>query len=277
MIKHILVPTDGSEQAVRGVRYAVAVAKQYDATIHGLHVIDLKLLEGPILRDVSASLGTAPYANYEGNISLILEERGKLALQVCQRLCEEAGVKAKTEHVTGLVARTILEKSELVDLVVMGRSGEHSEWLEGLLGSTTESVVRRTRRPVLLTGRENPGRDRFVIAYDGSSQAKHALQVAVDVSTGWDAPLDVLVVGSGSKAEAVLDEARGYLSAHDLTIQYVLRDGDPSEVIVSYADECNADLLVMGAYGHTKVRALVVGSTTAYAMNHAPCPLLLTR
>lgn len=277
MIKHILVPTDGSEQAVRGVRYAVAVAKRYGATLHGLHVIDLKLLEGPILRDVSASLGTAPYANYEGNISMILEERGKLALQVCQRLCEEAGVEVKTDNLTGLVSRTILEKSELADLVIMGRSGEHSEWLEGLLGSTTESVVRRTRRPVLLTGRENPGRERFLIAYDGSSHAKHALQVAVEVSTGWEAPLDVLVVGSGSKGESIVNEARGYLNAHSLEIRYVLREGDPSEVIVSYADECKADLLVMGAYGHTKVRALVVGSTTAYAMNHAPCPLLLTR
>jgi nucleotide-binding universal stress UspA family protein len=277
MIKHILVPTDGSEQAVCGVRYAVAVAKQYGAKIHGLHVIDLKLLEGPILRDVSASLGTAPYANYEGNISMILEERGDVALQVCERLAREAGVEVAVQNVTGLVERTILEKSELVDLIVMGRSGEHSEWLEGVLGSTTESVVRRTTKPVLVTARETPGNGRFVIAYDGSSHARRALSVAVDVSISWEAPLDVLVVGNGSKAEAAIGEARGYLEPHDLTVRYVLREGDPSEVIVGYAEECKADLLVMGAYGHTKVRALVVGSTTAYAMNHAPCPLLLSR
>ena len=277
MIKHILVPTDGSEQAVRGVRYAIAVAKQYKAKIYGLHVIDLKLLEGPILRDVSASLGTAPYANYEGNISMILEERGKLALQVCERLAREAGVEVSLQNVTGLVERTILEKSELVDLVVMGRSGEHSEWLEGVLGSTTESVVRRTTRPVLVTAREAPGNGRFLIAYDGSPHARQALSVAVDVSSSWKAPLDVLVVGNGSKAESIVGEARGYLEPHELTVRYVMREGDPSEVIVGYAGECKADLLVMGAYGHTKVRALVVGSTTAYAMNHAPCPLLLTR
>jgi nucleotide-binding universal stress UspA family protein len=277
MIKHILVPTDGSEQAVRGVQYAVAVAKQYGAKIHGLHVIDLKLLEGPILRDVSASLGTAPYANYEGNISMILEERGKIALEVCERYARDAGVEVSLQNVTGLVERTILERSELVDLVVMGRSGEHSEWLEGVLGSTTESVVRRTTRPVLVTARETPGNSRFLIAYDGSSHARQALSVAAEVSGSWKAPLDVLVVGNGSKAEATIGEARGYLEPHELTVRYVTQEGDPSEVIVAYAGECKADLLVMGAYGHTKVRALVVGSTTAYAMNHAPCPLLLTR
>ena len=56
-----------------------------------------------------------------------------------------------------------------------------------------------------------------------------------------------------------------------------MRAGDPSETIVAYAGDCAADLLIMGAYGHTKVRELVVGSTTAYAMNHAPCPVLLAR
>ena len=64
MIKHILVPTDGSPAAEVGVRFAAAVATRYAATVRGLHVVDVKLLEGPFLRDISASLGTAPYVNY---------------------------------------------------------------------------------------------------------------------------------------------------------------------------------------------------------------------
>lgn len=276
MIKHLLVPTDGSEQAMLGVRYAVAVAKHFEATVHGLHVMDIKLLEGPFLRDVSASLGTAPFANYQGNITMILEERGKLALQLCQQACEEAGVAFTIEQVAGLVPRTILEKSELTDLIILGRSGEHSEWLEGFLGSTTQAVVRRSTRPVLVTGVATPGRGRFMAAYDGSPHAKKALQAAVQVSSSWGAPLEVLSVG-GAKANALLEEARAYLSPHDIAVNYVVREGDPSEVIVEHASQCKADLLIMGAYGHTKVRELVVGSTTAYAMNRATCPLLLTR
>ncbi|MBX7256556.1 MAG: universal stress protein [Candidatus Hydrogenedentes bacterium] len=276
MIKHILVPTDGSEQAMLGVRYAIAVAKHFEATVHGLHVMDIKLLEGPFLRDVSASLGTAPYANYQGNITMILEERGRLALQLFQKTCEEAGVAFTIEQIAGLVPRTILEKSELTDLIILGRSGEHSEWLEGLLGSTTQAVVRRSTRPVLVTGVAIPGRGKFLVAYDGSAHSKKALQVAVQMSSSWGAPLEVLSVG-GAKASALLDEARAYLAPHDVAVNYVVREGDPSEVIVEHAAECRADLLVMGAYGHTKVRELVVGSTTAYAMNRAGCPLLLTR
>ena len=275
MIKHILVPTDGSEQAAIGASYAVGVAKHLGASVHGLYVVDIKLLEGPILRDVSASLGTAPFANYQGNISMILEQRGGAALDVVAKQCAAAGVSATSEQATGVVARTIVEKSELRDLIVIGRGGEHSQWLGGLLGSTTQAVVRHARRPVLVTACDTPKSSRFVAAYDGSAHAKHALKTAADYAGAWNAPLDVLVVSA--QPDAIVAEARAYLEPHALETRYEVRGGDPSETIVTYAVECAADLLIMGAYGHTKVRELVVGSTTAYAINHAPCPLLLTR
>ena len=100
----------------------------------------------------------------------------------------------------------------------------------------------------------------------------------------------MLVIGRGLMADPklmLLDEMSLGLApivinelfkeSHELEVECVLRSGDPSEVIVAYAGECEADLLIMGAYGHTKVRELVVGSTTAYALSHAPCPLLLSR
>ncbi len=277
MIKHILVPTDGSPAAEVGVRFAAAVATRYAATVRGLHVVDVKLLEGPFLRDISASLGTAPYVNYQGNIAMILEERGKAALESVSRICANHGVECRTELVTGLVVGSIVEQGELADLIILGRSGEHSEWLDGLVGSTTGGVVRRATRPVLVTGRETPGHDLFVAAYDGSGYSRAALRVAAEVTRDWGAALTVLVVGEGERAEGWAQEAVTYLKPYQLTLHSEVRKGDPSETIVAFAEESRADMLIMGAYGHTKVRRLVVGSTTAYAMNNSPCPLLLTR
>jgi nucleotide-binding universal stress UspA family protein len=85
MIKHILVPTDGSDTSMMGVRYAIAMAHHHGATIHGLHVVDVRLLEGPFLHDLSASLGTAPYVNCQGQIAMLLEERGRAALEACRQ------------------------------------------------------------------------------------------------------------------------------------------------------------------------------------------------
>ena len=87
---------------------------------------------------------------------------------------------------------------------------------------------------------------------------------------------DLLTVG-GPKARSRLDEAKGYLQAHAVDVEYVAREGESGEAIVAYARECGAGLIVMGAYGHSKMRELVVGSTTTYAINHSPCPVLLSR
>lgn len=277
MLKHILVPTDGSEFASMGVTYAVAFAKHYDAVVHGLHVVDIKLLEGPFLRDISSSLGTAPYLNYQGNIALILEEKGKAALDAMQQRCEASSVQCEINQVTSTVPKAIIEKSLLCDLVILGRGGEHSKWLDGLLGSTTEVVARRATRPVLVTGTDTPGHRLFLMAYDGSHHSKSALQTAASMSADWRTPLHVLIVAAEQRAEALRRDAESYLNAHKLDVQYIVQHGDPAESIVSYA-KCNgADLIIMGAYGQTRVLELVLGSTTAYTLNHAPCPVLLVR
>ncbi|MFP4502454.1 MAG: universal stress protein [Candidatus Hydrogenedentota bacterium] len=276
MIRKILVPTDGSETANVGVHYAVALAQRSGAALYGLHVIDVKLLEGPFLRDLSASLGTAPYVNYQGNITLILEERGKAALEVFREACEKVGVPCDTEQCTGVVAHEIAAHSELADLVVMGRAGEHGPWIEGLLGSTTQAVVRRAHAPVLVTGAAAIEGNLLLTVYDGSDHAKSALRLAAEWASQWQAPLHVLSVGEDI-AEKRLAEAGEYLEAYAIEVTPVQKQGDPSETIVEYARTRGADLLIMGAYGHSKVREWVLGSKTSYALNHSPCPVLLVR
>ncbi len=276
MIKQILVPTDGSTYASIGVAYCVELARQHEASLTGLHVIDIKLLEGPFLRDISASLGTAPYVNYQNNISLLLEERGKAALESFAERCKKADVSFESHQVIGSVPHAIVEQSQLADLLVMGRGGEHGEWLNGLLGSTTEAVVRHAECPVLVTEREQAKLERIVVAYDGSPHARSALQFATSMGEAWGVAFEVLMIGDNG-AEKLAEEARSYLEAHDLEIEYTALEGDPREVIIDYSKEHETDLIVMGAYGHSRVRELLLGSTTQYVINHSPCPVLLVR
>lgn len=276
MIKQILVPTDGSTFASIGVAYCVELAKRHGASLIGLHVIDVKLLEGPFLRDISASLGTAPYVNYQNNISLLLEERGKAALEAFGKRCEKADVPFESHQVIGAVSHSIVEESGLADLLVMGRGGEHGEWLNGLLGSTTEAVIRNAQCPVLVTEREQARIQRVVVAYDGSEHAQGALQFATSIAEAWGVPFEVLMVGKDG-CETIVDEARSYLEAHQIEVEYIVREGDPRDVILDFAKERETDLIVMGAYGHSRVRELILGSTTQYVTNHAPCPVLLAR
>lgn len=277
MIKRILVPTDGSESAGLGVDYAIALAKRFGASVLGVHVVDVKLLEGPFLRDLSASLGTAPYVNYQGNIAKILEERGAAALEGLRQASEKAGVACETTQATGIVPRAIVEQGELCDMIVLGRGGEHNAWLEGLIGSTAEAVARQSTLPVLITGTATPGTKKVLVAYDGSAHSRQALRSAVGIAQEWSMDLELLVVGDTAAGQPLLDEARNYLQSHGTTVQYELKQGEPAETIVQQAQASKADLIVMGTYGHAKVLEWVMGSTTTYVLNHAPCPVLLVR
>ena len=127
MIKQILVPTDGSAYASIGVAYCVELARQHGASLTGLHVIDIKLLEGPFLRDISASLGTAPYVNYQNNISLLLEERGQAALESFSERCEKAGVPFESQQDVGSVPHALAQKSDLAAPLATRAGGEPAE------------------------------------------------------------------------------------------------------------------------------------------------------
>jgi len=125
-----------------------------------------------------------------------------------------------------------------------------------------------------VTGAAAPEGDKVVVAYDGSPHARKALRAGADVAREWGMALHLVTVRGD--AEAVQREALGYLESRDgLEIVCVARQGDAGEEIAAYAGESGAAVIVMGAFGHSKLRQLVVGSTTAYVLHRAPCPLLL--
>ncbi|MBI1320805.1 MAG: hypothetical protein GC168_17915 [Candidatus Hydrogenedens sp.] len=276
MIKRILVATDGSLAAQHGVDYALDLAKQLEAHVTALYVVDIKLLEGPFLRDLSASMGTAPFVNYQASIAEIFEERGKNALTAVEAQASAAGVSLETELRTGVIHHTILERAELADLLVLGHGGEHVDWLEGLMGSTTEAVIRRATLPVVVVPELKPMSAGLLAAFDGSANASSALKIAANIATNYKIPLKVLVAGD-DESDTAVSKAQAYLSDHGLDAPIERRDGDAGPVIVQCASETAPGLLVIGAYGHSRFHELLLGSTTTYVVNHAKCPILLCR
>lgn len=276
MIRRVLAATDGSEASLAAVRYAALLAKKHGAAMTLLYVVDIKLLEGPVVRDLSASLGSVPFMNYQGIISRLLEDRGEEALKKTGDLCESEGIATEILLRTGLVHRVIVEHAHLADLIVMGRSGEHAPFLEGLMGSTTEAVVRRSPIPVLVVSGKIPESDQMVVAYDGSRQAKKALRFAAELAEHENRPFQLLSVGDDS-AQVWLEDAREYLREHPTVAGFERRSGDAEDEILRFAEEQKAGLLVIGAYGRNKLYELVLGSTTSHVLNHAHCPVLLVR
>ncbi|MCJ7429555.1 MAG: universal stress protein [Candidatus Nanohaloarchaeota archaeon QJJ-5] len=135
MYDDILLPTDGSDATVAAIDHAVALAERFDATLHGLYVIDTS---ERFYEDAIEKLNDEAQARGERSLSAVLDAT------------EGTGVIAEAEVQRGVPYKTVNDYVEAndIDLIVMGTHGR-TGFDRMVLGSTTEKVVRTADVPVM--------------------------------------------------------------------------------------------------------------------------------
>lgn len=278
MIKNILVPLDGSEHSRAALDYAVWIAKGFNGTLIGQHIIDTVSIEGTFFHDISGSLGFEPYLDFSSKMREILEDRGKMILGDFAGRCEKEGIRYTTVLDMGLIANEICERAKVADLVVIGHRGVNEEFSTGLLGTTAETITRKCPRPVFVSTKQFKPIEKPLLAYDGSQRASSAMESAAEFCTVLHLPLTVLAIAKEEAlAQANLQQARSYLSSYAIDVRYESTRGYPEQKIIEYLVNLNHDLLFIGAYGHRRIINMVLGSTTEYVLRNAPCPVFLNR
>ena len=279
MIKSILVALDGSEHADAALQYSLWLAERLRATVVGLHVIDIVSIEGSFLHDISGSLGFEPYLDFSAKMREALRERGQGILSDFTRRCEERHLPSDTTLAMGVVANEICDQARTADVVVLGHRGVNEQFSTGLLGSTTESVTRKCPKPVFVSPMRFQEITHPLLAYDGSQRASAAMHAAAEVTSALGLPLTVVHVArdEATNGAKVLDEARRYLQSYELTATCETVGGHPHQRIVEFMREHNHDLLFIGAYGHSRIIEMVLGSTTEFVLRNSPAPVFLTR
>jgi nucleotide-binding universal stress UspA family protein len=279
MIRSILVALDGSEHADAALQHALWLAGRLGATVIGLHVIDVVSIEGSFLHDISGSLGFEPYLDFSAKMREALRERGRVLLETFSARCAGRGVRCDTTLSTGIIANEICDQARLADLVVMGHRGVNEQFSTGLLGSTTESVARKSPKPVFVSPMRWHEITHPLLAYDGSQRASAAMHAAAEVTSALGLPLTVLHVArdDAGNGDRVLDEARRYLQSYDVAVAFESVKGYPHQRIIEWIADHGHDLLFIGAYGHSRIIEMVLGSTTEYVLRNSPCPVFLTR
>jgi nucleotide-binding universal stress UspA family protein len=280
MIKSILVALDGSEHAQAAARYAIWLAERLQATVIGMHVVDVVSIvgSGSFIHDLSGSLGFEPYLDFSSKMREALHERGRTLLDGFLAQCDEHGVRAEVHLGSGLVANEVSEQARTADLVLVGHRGMNERFSTGLLGGTTESLTRKCPKPVLVVPMEFQPITRQLLAYDGSERAAAAMHHAAELAVALALPLTVLHVGKDeSAAERVLDEARRYLASYRLDVECLYRPGHANEMIVEVMSDGTYDLLIIGAYGHSRIIEMVLGSTTEFVLRNTSTPVFLCR
>ena len=139
MYDSILLPTDGSENALDALEHALAAASAYGAELHLLSVIDRRVV-------LAADAEEKPDVRNE------LTDDATVAIDELRNRADDAGVPVTTATPEGVPYREILSyaESESIDLVVLGTHGRTGREKRLNLGSTTERIVKKTDRPVLV-------------------------------------------------------------------------------------------------------------------------------
>ena len=287
MFDQILFPTDGSDGAAVAVAHVFDVAAYHDATVHILNVADTTQESALQLQDETSD---------------VLEQKGNEIVEEAATQAEDRGVDTVTAVVQGEPYREIIEYADTheIDLVVMPTHGRRG--LERfLLGSTTERVVRRADVPVLTIQPDDDARithpyTNVLVPTDGSECANQALSLGVSIADTEGAALYLLsaisipALGADSRpdiqmeileesAHELLDEAEAFAekAGVEATAKDVEYGSSIHKAILTYIEEHDIDLVVVGTHGRTGFDRYVLGSVTDYLVRTSPIPVLTVR
>lgn len=281
---NILACIDASLYATSVVEHAAWAAARLEAEIELLHVIQRK--DAVAARhDLSGAVGLGAKSALLEELVRIDESEGKLAQEKGRALLAAAKGHLEDRGQTSItlthrhrgIVETIIEREQGADLVVIGKRGASADFAKGHLGSKVERVVRQSIRPVLVASRAYVEPETILVAFDGGASARKALAFAATSPLLSGLRLHVVMAGREDHAHAAhLNWARDLLATREGS-QVGIVDGKPEDVIAHQIATTGAQMLVMGAYGHSPLRTMIVGSTTTEMVRSCTVPVLLFR
>lgn len=280
MIKSILVCTDGSEHGDAASEMAFHLGRRLKAHVTGLHVLDSRVLEGPLMADISGWLGATPFADHLQQFRQLMEGKGAAVAEAFAQRAAAAGLTSECLVKMGHPVRVILDEEVNAELVILGQRGEHADLSGDVAGTVAERVVRRTGKPCLLCPRPYRPVSKILVAYDGSSLASKALHEGIELALAAAVPLVVLAVAENRDLDAAQEYAQSAMRlvrAHECVAAPMVAKGPAGEVILRIAEEVGADLIAVGAFGHSRMRELILGSTSSHLLARSHKPVLMVR
>ena len=275
-IKQILVHADDTTATEARLSAALALGAAC-----GAQVVALYLIAEPFLR---ASVGRHLPEGFVREHLAALEQEADVRLAALQALAVAAGQTLEIKRATGMLDRlpTLLAREgRAADLIVVGPATGEAGGDEALLA---EAAFMDTGRPALVVPADWSGTlppTRALIAWDGSREAARAVGDAVPLLQK-ATEVTVLVVDAHAAGPRFGDQPgtglAAYLTRHGVNSHVKQVDsiaGGPGPTILAQAREEQADLLVMGGYGHSRIREMLFGGTTRHILDHTTATVLL--
>jgi len=283
----IIACIDGSITSPSVCKASAWVSAKLQAPLDLLHVLDKTEYPKPEnSKNLSGNIGLGSREHLLEELVKLDEKRGRLALEHGKNILQDAralaqqhgAVEVTTHQRHGGLMETLSDLQDDTRVLVLGRQGQAHENETHSLGSHLENVTRALNKPILITLPEFNTPQQFMIAYDGSETATKALEKVAesDLLKGMPAHI-VMVAEDDNNHQAQLNSAVQRLTGVGFDVTAALIQGAVEPALHQYQRDNDIDLLVMGAYGHSRIRQFLVGSNTAKMVRMSDIPILLLR
>lgn len=276
-LKNLLVHVDDKPNCEKRLDAAIALATAFDA-----HLAALMLVAEP---HVPPALGVHIPAEV---LATQREEAGKAAeatLEKVRARGDKAGLAIEVRHEWVMLddfAAAFARQARHADLSIVGQTDPEAADVDAEL--IAEAAFMQSGRPAPIIpyiGARTLPPTRVVIAWDGSREAARAVGDAMPLLTRAES-VTVLVVDPGSLRGRVGDQPGAdlatHLARHKIKAEVMTAASGGlgvGDVIIGQVTDMGADLVVMGGYGHSRLRELVLGGATQSILDHMPVPALL--
>jgi len=286
-MKSILVPTSGSDTDEPVFATALAAAQPFSAHLRfvhirisagraALHTPHVEFARGPSVVDALEKL------------QLEADTRSAAASLHVSQFCSHSGIEiVDVPRASHVVTASWLEEGDDAlgrltfharhsDLVVMGRMRRPN----GLPSDLLELLLMRCGRPMLIAC-STPPREitgTIMVCWRDTADAARATSAAMPFLTKAARVIFAAVHGGGGELEAAVNDAASQFRWNGIASEVQIASANgraTAEVLASLARDCGADMLVMGAYGHSRARELLFGGCTQAMVHHADLPVLL--
>ncbi|OHZ03333.1 universal stress protein [Salinicola sp. MIT1003] len=283
--RQVLACIDDSRHAFAVCAAASWAAERIGAPLELMHVLS----KAPCLgaTDASGQIGLGSREHLREQLTELDEQRARLAQQHGRELLEAARGQAErlapnttvsTALRHGNLIESLVEREPQARLVVLGKRGESEDETLEHLGGNLERVVRTLHTPILVTPPEFQPPSRLLLAFDGGRTTRKGVEMIAESPLLNGLICHVIMVGAGTDDQrAQLEWALNRLREGEVDAQGTILAGDVDEMLADYADQHRIDLMIMGAYGHSRIRHLLVGSTTTAMLRHARTATLILR
>ncbi|HSE94889.1 MAG TPA: universal stress protein [Methylomirabilota bacterium] len=273
-LKDLMVHVGTDPAGPTRVDVAVALAVAHGAHLTGLHVMTRPVLPGFVELELPASV-------HEAQTQWLRTEADRAAAVFDSRV-RAAGIPAEWRAVEGGLVATATVHARYADLAVVGQGLDASE-LGPEASLLPDELVMTVGRPVLMVptyGTFPTIGERVLIGWNGGREATRAVNDAIPLLAR-ARKVTVLAVDPpvGSTPRLPGADIALHLARHGITVeaaQTQATDIDVGDVLLSYAADIGADLIVTGAYGHSRVREVILGGVTRHLLRHMTVPVLMS-